>query len=198
MPTAADNTLIFIEKTGHTYQRKHQEVADNILRQLQAWRQDQKIVMTVFTDPMMGLSYESEPIIESLQRTYGSRLKVRYVMSLLVRDVSDFMLPEERALDPEEGIRKYCSRLAGIYKNEETIGGLPINMDGFCLFDPEHRTSKPLNLAYKAALDRDLQMTRRLGIHSLPAYRIQCGGRSVVPQSFDVKDFVGAISGLTG
>ena len=39
IPTAADNTLIFIEKTGHTYQRKHQEVADNILRQLQAWRQ---------------------------------------------------------------------------------------------------------------------------------------------------------------
>lgn len=39
MPTAADNTLIFIEKTGHTYQRKHQEVADDILRQLQAWRE---------------------------------------------------------------------------------------------------------------------------------------------------------------
>lgn len=33
-----ENKLIFIEKTGHTYQRKHQEVADLILRQLQEWR----------------------------------------------------------------------------------------------------------------------------------------------------------------
>ena len=38
MPTAAENKLIFIEKTGHTYQMKHQEVADDILEQLQEWR----------------------------------------------------------------------------------------------------------------------------------------------------------------
>ena len=38
MPTAKDNSLIFIEKTGHTYQMKHQEVADKILAQLQEWR----------------------------------------------------------------------------------------------------------------------------------------------------------------
>lgn len=37
MPTAAKNRLIFIEKTGHTYQMKNQEVADDILRQLQEW-----------------------------------------------------------------------------------------------------------------------------------------------------------------
>ena len=40
MPTAEENKLIFIEKTGHTYQRKHQEVADLILRQLQEWREN--------------------------------------------------------------------------------------------------------------------------------------------------------------
>lgn len=38
MPTAAQNKLIFIEKTGHTYQMKNQEVADDILSQLQEWR----------------------------------------------------------------------------------------------------------------------------------------------------------------
>ena len=37
MPTAAQNKLIFIEKTGHTYQMKSQEVAEDILRQLQEW-----------------------------------------------------------------------------------------------------------------------------------------------------------------
>lgn len=110
-----------------------------------------KIILTAFTDPMMGLSYESEPIMDRLKEKYGDRIEFRYVMSLLVRDVSDFMTFEERAMDPEAGIRAYCKRLAGIYKDEESIGGLPINMDGFCLFDHEHRSSKPLCLAYKAA-----------------------------------------------
>ena len=38
MPTAAQNSLIFIERTGHTYQGKNQEVADDILHRLQEWR----------------------------------------------------------------------------------------------------------------------------------------------------------------
>lgn len=38
LPTRDQNKLIFIEKTGHTYQMKHQEVADIILHQLQEWR----------------------------------------------------------------------------------------------------------------------------------------------------------------
>ena len=38
MPTANENKLIFLQKTGHTYQMKHQELADDILRQLQEWR----------------------------------------------------------------------------------------------------------------------------------------------------------------
>lgn len=111
----------------------------------------EKVIITIFTDPMMGLSYESEPIMDRLQKEYGNLIEFRNVMGLLVRDVSDFMIPEERALKPEEGISLYCRRLARIYKSEESIGGLPINMDGFCLFNKEHRSSKPLNLAYKAA-----------------------------------------------
>lgn len=109
------------------------------------------IILTTFTDPMMGLTYEMEPIYDRLKREYGDKIEFRWVMSLLVRDVSDFMTPRERAMEPEAGIRAYNARLAQIYKSEEAIGGLPINMEGFCLFDAEHRTSKPLNLAFKAA-----------------------------------------------
>ena len=112
---------------------------------------EEQIMLSVFTDPMMGLSYESEPILDALARRYGERLVIRYVMRVLVRDVSDFMTPAERALPPEQGIPLYCKRLAKIYKSEESIGGLPINMEDFHLFDPEHRSSKPLCLAYKAA-----------------------------------------------
>lgn len=38
MPRAKENKLIFIEKTGHTYQMKHQEVANRILKQLKDWQ----------------------------------------------------------------------------------------------------------------------------------------------------------------
>lgn len=38
IPTAKENSLIFIEGTGHTYQHKEQEVAQKILGQLQEWR----------------------------------------------------------------------------------------------------------------------------------------------------------------
>ncbi|MBO6240594.1 MAG: DsbA family protein [Butyrivibrio sp.] len=110
-----------------------------------------KIIITTFTDPMMGLTYECEPIYDKLQEYYGDALELKYVMAGLVRDVSDFMIPDELALPAKEGIKKYNKRLAGIYKSEESIGGLPINMKGFHLFDEEHRSSYPLNIAYKAA-----------------------------------------------
>ncbi len=38
MPTAAQNRLVFIEGTGHTYQKKHQELADSILQLVHAWQ----------------------------------------------------------------------------------------------------------------------------------------------------------------
>jgi len=102
-----------------------------------------KVIITTFTDPMMGLTYEMEPTYEKLEKNFPE-IEFRWVMSLLVRDVSDFMLPGET-------IPQYNSRLAKIYESEQSVGGLPIHMPDLRLFDEEHRTSLPLNLAYKAA-----------------------------------------------
>ncbi len=130
-----------------------------------------QIILTTFTDPMMGLSYECELVYEQLADLYKGRIAFRYVMSGLVRDVSDFMLQEELTLPPEEGIRAYNKRLAGIYLSEEAIGGLPMNMEDFHLFDAAHRSSYPLCIAYKAAqltapekADRYLYRLRRATI----------------------------------
>lgn len=38
IPTAAQNRLVFIERTGHTYQQKEQEVADKILELIKDWK----------------------------------------------------------------------------------------------------------------------------------------------------------------
>lgn len=39
MPAAKQNKLIFIEGTGHTYQQKHQEVANKITALVKEWRE---------------------------------------------------------------------------------------------------------------------------------------------------------------
>lgn len=69
-------------------------------------------------------------------------------MALLVQDASAFMLPEERGMEPDEGIRVYCQRLARIYKREESIGGLSINVELFDTLSAErhiqnHHQNKP-------------------------------------------------------
>lgn len=38
MPTADQNRLLFIERTGHTYQQKQQELADKILQLIKDWK----------------------------------------------------------------------------------------------------------------------------------------------------------------
>ena len=42
MPTARQNELVFIPRTGHTYQQKEQELADHLLRIVGNWRQAAK------------------------------------------------------------------------------------------------------------------------------------------------------------
>ena len=56
-----------------------------------------KITLTTFTDPMMGLSYECEPIMRKLETHFAGQIEFRYVMGLLVRDVHDFMMAEDYA-----------------------------------------------------------------------------------------------------
>lgn len=108
------------------------------------------VEIRVLTDPMMGLSYESEPFLRWVGTHYPGQVRLSSVMGLLVRDVEDFFDAEERRLEPEAAIERYNARLAGIYRAEEPISGLPINMDGFSLFSPHHRSSLPLNEAVKA------------------------------------------------
>ena len=111
---------------------------------------EKKIILTTFTDPMMGLSYECEPTFRKLETNFGNKIEFRYNMSLLVRDVQDFMMPEELSMPLKEGLIRYNKRLAKIYKNEEELGGLPMSMENLRLFDEKHRSTMPLNLAYKA------------------------------------------------
>lgn len=43
MPSASRNRQLFIERTGHTYQQKHQELADDILKTLNDWKYENSL-----------------------------------------------------------------------------------------------------------------------------------------------------------
>ncbi|SAV16675.1 DsbA family protein [Klebsiella pneumoniae] len=110
-----------------------------------------KMSITVFTDPMMGLSYESEPFFRKLETHYRHEIGFRQVMSGLVRNVYDFVSPGDLVHGEEYAINRYLVKLARIYKSEEVITGMPINMHNLRLFSPSRTSSVPLNLAVKAA-----------------------------------------------
>ena len=107
------------------------------------------IKLEVFTDPMMGLSYEMEPIMRFLETHYQGQIEVIYRMGWLVRDVRDWFLPSDFLEGEEKIFYRYNRRLANIYLSEEKIAGMPICVDGLNLFSEELRSSLPLNLAYK-------------------------------------------------
>ena len=123
---------------------------------------DEKISLVTFTDPMMGLSYECEPIFRKLETHFAGKIDFHFVMSLLVRDVYEFIDPDDLKFGKEVAIKNYNARLAEIYRTEENLGGLPINMDSFELFSVNEMSSKPLNLAYKTAQIVDAEKADRL------------------------------------
>ena len=67
----------------------------------------EKVIITTFTDPMMGISWECEPLFRKLETHFAGQIKFRAVMALLVRNVRDFMTPGELTMEPEEGIRRF-------------------------------------------------------------------------------------------
>ena len=92
-----------------------------------------QIMMTTFTDPMMGLSYECEPVYEQLTSHYQGQIVFKYVMSGLVRDVSDFMLPEELSLPPEDGMPPQSKMLPSREMVTTCQGmNLPLACSAFC------------------------------------------------------------------
>ena len=110
-----------------------------------------KVIITTFTDPMMGLSYETEPVFRKLETHFADKIEFKYNMSLLVDDVYRFVNPADLQISKEYALAKYLPELARIYEQEEMISGMPVNMQNFRLFSTEYTSSKPLNLAYKAA-----------------------------------------------
>ena len=111
----------------------------------------EKVTIITFTDPMMGLSYECEPIFRKLETHFEEKIEFKYLMSVLVKNVYDLVNSADLSVSKELALKNYNEKLAKIYESEESISGMPINMKDFHLFSVENISSLPLNLAYKAA-----------------------------------------------
>lgn len=111
---------------------------------------NEKITIFTFTDPMMGLSYECEPIFRKLETHFENKIEFKFIMSALVRNVFDLVDENYLALGKKFAIEKYNAELAKIYESEEEISGMPIIMKNFSLFSEKNISSIPLNIAFKA------------------------------------------------
>ena len=110
-----------------------------------------KLFITTFTDPMMGLSYESMPVFRKLETHFGDRIVFGTKMAGLVRNVYDLVdYNNLKMYGKKVALNKYKAKLAEIYLQEERIAHMPIIMNNFRLFDEDHTSSLPLNRAYKA------------------------------------------------
>ena len=150
-----------------------------------------KVVLTTFTDPMMGLSYECEPLFRKLETHFSGQIAFRSVMSGLVRDVYQLVDPADLREGKETAIRRYNRRLAKIYEDEESISGMPINMVGFCLFDTVHTSSIPLNLAYKAAQLTASDLKDRFLYNLRYATIVQCRPTTHLEEILKVAEWTG-------
>ena len=94
---------------------------------------DDKISLVTFTDPMMGLSYECEPIFRKLETHFAGRIEFYYIMSLLVRDVYELVDPDDLKFGKEVAIKNYNAKLAEIYRFKSQ-GALAQNLIGYETF----------------------------------------------------------------
>ncbi len=111
----------------------------------------QKVIINVFTDPMLALSYESEPILRKLETHYKEQIEIRYIMRTYLDDVRTLASPDMLEQDESAAIEAVNQKLAATFKEEEAISHMPLVLDDFHLFSKEEDSSRTLNLACKAA-----------------------------------------------
>lgn len=109
----------------------------------------QKIIITNFTDPLCTWCWGLEPVFRKLETHFPGEIDFRYVMGGLVKDI-------EETWDPANGIGRSdiptINRQIEQHWNEASMRhGMPVKGKGFKLFDEEHKSSYPQNIAYKAA-----------------------------------------------
>lgn len=101
-----------------------------------------------FTDPICTWCWGSEPQMRALEWRYGDLIDTDFIVGGLVKDIREF-------IDPSLGIGQDPLRsnaaIARHWLEASKRHGMPVNVEGFHLFDEHNVSSYPLCIAYKSA-----------------------------------------------
>jgi len=107
-----------------------------------------KVEIIEFTDPACTWCWGSEPILRKLQYRYAEQLKISFVMGGLVEDAHNFM---DRRNNIGGDLNTFNKQVAEHWLEASERHGMPVQADGFALFDDDNPSTFPMNIAYKAA-----------------------------------------------
>ena len=107
-----------------------------------------KIEIIEFTDPACTWCWGSEPILRKLQYRYKDQIKISFVMGGLVEDAHTFMDNRNRI---GGDLNTFNQQVAEHWLEASERHGMPVQAEGFKLFDDKNPSTYPMNIAYKAA-----------------------------------------------
>ena len=107
-----------------------------------------KIEIVEFTDPACTWCWGSEPILRKLQYRYKEQLKISFIMGGLVEDAHTFM---DASNTIGGDLATFNEQVGSHWVEASSRHGMPVQANGFKLFDEENPSTYPMNIAYKAA-----------------------------------------------
>lgn len=104
----------------------------------------EKIRITFFSDPMMGLAWQCLDLLEKLKDTYPNEIEIEMQSVMLVDHVFRFMTSDDWKEGPDHLFEQYNRRLQSIYNAESALGQRTIHMQHLRLFDAAHTSTDVL------------------------------------------------------
>ena len=104
--------------------------------------------ITVFADPVCTWCWGSVPVIRALEYRLGDNLEVEYVMGCMINDITKY---SNRRLGIGGDIELSNRNIFKAWSEASAVHGMPVCEKGIRLFDENHRSTAPQNIAYIAA-----------------------------------------------
>lgn len=121
-------------------------------------RNNNKLEIIEFTDPVCTWCWASEPVLRALKARYGKQLDIAFIMSGLVKDIRDFEdVDHDIGGEPSDA----NTQIAQHWLEASGQHGMPVTTSNLELFSAEHPSSYPQNIAYKAAEFEDQALADR-------------------------------------
>ncbi len=108
----------------------------------------EKVKITVFADPVCTWCWGSAPILRALEYRLGDKVEIDYVMGCMIEDITKY---SNRRLGIGGDIPMSNRNIHKAWVEASAVHGMPVCEHPTRLFDEEHRSTAPQNMAYIAA-----------------------------------------------